>query len=228
MMLLTAALGITFVVFAVLSARIVTRSRDVTVPAFVGQSVDDATRQAATVELPISIDPTRRTDPTVPAGQVLEQDPAPGTITRRQRRIRVWVSAGPEVVRVPALIGQTQRMAELRLAEEGLAVAGITEVSTAAAGPDVVVAQDPPASGGGRDVRLLVNRGLARPLFVMPDLRGVDGATATDWLRTGGFRVTVSQVASPPDGASGFVTRQVPESGAPLAAGDAISLEVTR
>lgn len=228
MMLLTAALGVTFVVFAVLSARIVTRSRDVAVPAFVGQSVDDATRQAAAIELPLSVDPTRRTDPTVPAGQILEQDPAPGTITRRQRRIRVWVSAGPQVTRVPSLIGQTQRMAELRLAEEGLAVAGITEVSTAAAGPDVVVAQDPPASGGGRDVRLLVNRGLARPLYVMPDLMGVDSATAADWLRTSGFRVTVSPVAPTPGGASGFVTRQLPASGAPLAAGDAITLEVAR
>jgi beta-lactam-binding protein with PASTA domain len=92
----------------------------------------------------------------------------------------------------------------------------------------VVVAQDPPASGGGRDVRLLVNRGLARPLYVMPDLMGVDSATAADWLRTSGFRVTVSQVAPPGGGASGVVTRQVPESGAPLATGDAITLEVAR
>ena len=46
MMLLTAALGVTFVVFAVLSARIVTRSRDVAVPAFVeiGDKIEIDTR----------------------------------------------------------------------------------------------------------------------------------------------------------------------------------------
>ncbi|MBM3781123.1 MAG: PASTA domain-containing protein [Acidobacteria bacterium] len=227
-LVLSGALGATFVVFAVLSARIVTRSRDVTVPAFVGQSVDDATRQAASVELPLSVDTTRRPDPTVPAGYIIEQDPVPGTTTRRQRRIRVWVSAGPQVVRMPAVVGQTQRMAELRLAEAGLAVAGIAEVTTNALEADRVVAQDPPPSGSGRDVHLLVNRGYGRQVFVMPDLVGVDGTTAAELLRTTGLRVTVAPATVPEGTATGFIARQTPNAGSAVTVGDAVTLEVVR
>lgn len=227
-LLLSAALGATFVVFAVLSARIVTRSRDVSVPTFVGQTLDEATRQSAAVELPLVVDATRRPDASVPEGHVVDQDPSPGTTTRRQRRIRVWVSAGPRVVRVPSVVGQTQRVAELRLAEEGLAVARIAELASTASEADIVIAQDPPASGGGRDVHLLVNRGVDRQVFVMPDLSGVDGATAADLLRTTGMRVSLVPTSGEPRTESGFVARHTPAAGAPIRPGDAVTLEVIR
>ena len=227
-LLLSGALGATFVAFAVLSARIVTRSRDVAVPTFVGQSVEDATRQAAAVDLPLSVDTTRRPDPTVPAGHIIEQDPVPGTTTRRQRRIRVWVSAGPQVVRMPTVVGQTQRMAELRLAEEGLAVAGIAEVTTHALEADLVVAQDPPPGGSGRDVHLLVNRGYGRQVFVMPDLIGVDGTAAAELLRSTGLRVTLASAASSTGPAIGFIARHTPDAGSAVTVGDAVTLEVVR
>ena len=44
-----------------------------------------------------------------------EQDPAPGVEGRRQRTIRVWVSSGPLTTIVPALVGQTERTARIRL-----------------------------------------------------------------------------------------------------------------
>jgi serine/threonine-protein kinase len=227
-LLLAGALAATVVVFAVLSARIVTRSRDVAVPTFVGHSVDDASRLAAAVELPLVVDATRRPDPSVPAGHIIEQDPVPGTTTRRQRRIRVWVSAGPQVVTMPAVVGQPQRIAELRLAEEGLTVTDIAEIFTASAATDVVVAQDPPPSGSGRDVRLLVNRGDRRQTFVMPDLSGVGIGDAADLLQSIGLRVIVSP-ASPSSGPdTGVIASHTPSAGAPVTAGEAVTLEVLR
>jgi serine/threonine-protein kinase len=227
-LLLAGALAATVVVFAVLSARIVTRSRDVVVPTFVGHSVDDASRLAAAVELPLVVDATRRPDPSIPAGHIIEQDPVPGTTTRRQRRIRVWVSAGPQVVTMPAVVGQTQRIAELRLAEEGLAVTEIAEIFSASAPADVVVAQDPPPSGSGRDVRLLVNRGDRRQTFVMPDLSGVGIGDAADLLQSIGLRVIVSP-ASPSSGSdTGVIAGHTPSAGAPVIAGEAVTLEVLR
>jgi len=227
-LLLAGTLAATVVVFAVLSARIVTRSRDVSVPTFVGHSVDDASRIAAAVELPLMVDATRRPDPTVPAGHIIEQDPVPGTTTRRQRRIRVWVSAGPQAVRMPAVVGQPQRIAELRLADEGLAVTDVAEVFTASADADVVVAQDPPPSGSGRDVHLLVNRGSRRQVFVMPDLSGIGIGEATDLLQSIGFRVMVAP-ASPSGGPdTGVTAGHTPAAGAPVMAGEAITLEVLR
>jgi serine/threonine-protein kinase len=227
-LLLSAALGMTFVVFAVLSARIVTRSRDVAVPTFVGQSIDDATRQAAAVELPLMVDSTRRPDPSVPTGHIVEQDPVPGTTTRRQRRIRVWVSAGPQVVQTPAVVGQAQRLAELRLSEAGLAVAGIAEIATPSVEADVVVAQDPPPAGSGRDIHLLLNRGDRRRVFVMPDLVGVEATTAADLLKATGLRVTLVPATSVAGPGPGVIARHAPDAGSPVTAGDAVTIEVVR
>ena len=51
LLLLVGALVATFVVFAVLAARVAVRARDLTVPTLVGRSVADATAVATALEL---------------------------------------------------------------------------------------------------------------------------------------------------------------------------------
>ena len=55
-------------------------------------------------------------------GRVMQQDPAAGVQARRQRTIRVWVSSGPRVTTVPALVGQTERTAQIRLEQDGVQI----------------------------------------------------------------------------------------------------------
>ena len=66
------------------------------------------------------VDDDRRPDPKVAAGRVLAQEPPAGSVARRQRSVKVWVSAGPRAATVPALVGETERTAQLRLAQDGL------------------------------------------------------------------------------------------------------------
>jgi len=176
----------------------------------------------------LRVEDPRRLDPKIPAGGIVAQDPEPGTPVRPQRSIKVWISAGARASTVPALEGQPARAAEMRLQQDGIAIAEIAEIRSADYVPDAVVAQDPvPHTAAGR-VALLVNRGQAGTTYVMPDLIGVNGDRAADLLRARGFRVAVVGQQPYPGVPAGVVIRQAPQGGFQIAPGEAISLEVSR
>src|SRR5262249_19202623 len=152
---------------------------------------NEAAAIAASLELTLKVDDARRPDPRVGAGRVIAQEPLPGSTARRQRSIRIWLSAGPRSAIVPRLVGETQRAAELRLAQDGLTLSAVSEIRSQELPPDVVVAQTPAAKTAGGSVSLLVNRGERGTSYVMPDLIGVNGDRAAEILRSRGFRVAV-------------------------------------
>jgi eukaryotic-like serine/threonine-protein kinase len=228
LLLLVGALATTFVIFAVLAARVAVRARDVTVPDLVGRPVGEATTLAGNLELQLNIEDQRRPDLKVPNGYVLGQEPPAGSLARRQRSIRVWLSSGPRIARAPALVGESQRAAEIRLVQEGLVAGPVAEIRSALYPPDVVVAQEPAAGIETAEVSLLVNRGEDRAAYVMPDLIGVSGERAADVLRGQGFRVSITAQAEATGLPPGIVTRQVPAGGYQVHPGDAIAIEVSR
>jgi eukaryotic-like serine/threonine-protein kinase len=227
-LLLAGALAVTFFLFAGIAMRVAVRARDVSVPDLTGRSIAEATAATSGLELQLRIDDGRRPDPKVPAGHVLGQDPMPGSPVRRQRTIRVWLSAGAHIARAPSLLGETQRSAEIRVAQDGLMIGTVSEIRSAHYPPDVVVAQDPPPSTETSEVRLLVNRGEDRATYIMPDLIGVNGDRAADVMRTRGFRVTITSQSSASTIPPGIVVRQSPAGGYQVHPGDPIALEVSR
>ena len=221
------ALAATYFLFAAASMRLALRAREVQVPDLKNRTTAEASATAATLGLTLRVDDTRRPDGKVAAGRILVQEPAAGSVARRQRSLRVWLSAGPRVSTVPRLVGEMERAAQLRLVQEGLTLAGVAEIRSQAA-PDVVVAQNPPARSGGDRVTLLVNRGERGESYVMPDLIGVNGERAAQVLRDRGFRVAVVASTPYPGVSGGFVVRQNPQGGFQIGPGEPISLEVSR
>ena len=228
LLLLGVALVLTYVVFAAASMRIALRAREVMVPTLTGQSVNQATAALAESGLTLKVEESRRSDPKVAAGQILTQDPQPGARTRRQRSVKVWVSAGPRSSRLPAFIGESERTAQLRVQQDGLELAGVSEIRSADYPADVLVAQTPPPSSAGGRVSLMVNRGQRAATYVMPDLIGVNGDRASDLLRNHGFRASVVGDHPYPGVPAGIVLRQNPQAGFQIAPGEPISLEVSR
>jgi serine/threonine-protein kinase len=226
--MLAGALTATYLLFAVASMRLALRSRQVEVPDLTRRTANEAAALAGDMGLTITADEGRRPDPNVPAGLVLGQEPAPGTSLRRRRSVRVWLSAGSRAATVPSLTGETERAAELRLSQDGLTLAGVSEIRSGAHASDVVVAQDPTPAAGGDRVALLVNRAEYGAVYVMPDLIGVNGDRATQVLRSQGFRVAVVASAPYPGVAAGIVLRQNPQAGFQIAPGEPISIEVSR
>lgn len=227
-LLLAGALAVTFFVFAAIAMRVAVRARQVTVPNLVGQSIANATTQASQLDLSLRIDPLKRPDPKVPAGHVLLQEPTSGSAARRQRSVRVVLSAGPHIALAPSLLGETQRSAEIRVAQDGLTIGAVTEIRSALYPPDVVVAQDPPAQTQTAEIRLLVNRGEDRATYVMPDLIGLNGDRAADVMRMRGFRVSITAQSAASSIPPGVVVRQAPAGGYQVHPGDPIALEVSR
>ena len=228
MLVLAGALAVTFFVFAGIAMRVAVRARQVTVPNLVGRSINDATTVASSLDLQLRIDDTKRPDPKVPVGFVLGQDPVSGSSVRRQRSVRVWISAGAHIARAPNLLGETQRSAEIRVAQEGLMIGTVSAIRSALYPPDVIVAQDPPASTQTAEIRLLVNRGEDRATYVMPDLIGLNGDRAADVMRVRGFRVSITSQSAASSIPPGVVVRQTPAGGYQVHPGDAIALEVSR
>jgi len=225
---LIGALLTTYTVFAAASMRLALRTREVTVPNLTNLTANEATTTAAAVGLALRVDDLRRPDPKVAAGSVLAQEPAAGSVARRQRTVKVWLSAGQHAALVPTLTGETERTAQLRLAQDGLTVSAVSEIHTDAYPADVIVAQQPPAKTPGTSVTLLVNRGASGATYVMPDLIGVNGDRAAEILRAHGFRVAVVGSTPYPGVAAGVVLRQNPQGGFQIAFGEPISLEVSR
>ena len=227
-LLLAGALAATYLLFALGSMRLALKTRDVEVPDLTNRSANEATAIANRMGLGVRVDDTRRPDAKIAAGRVLAQEPPAGSVSRRQRSVRVWLSSGVHAVTVPPLVGETERAAELRAAQDGLTLDGVAEIRSPDYPPDVVVAQMPPAKTATDRVSLLVNRGEHGESYVMPDLIGVNGDRAAEILRGHGFRVAVVASNPYPGVAAGIVLRQSPQGGFLIAPGEPISLEVSR
>jgi beta-lactam-binding protein with PASTA domain len=227
-LMLAAGLAATFVLFFAASMRLALKAREVQVPNLINRTANEATAVASDLGLTLRVDESRRADAKIGAGRILAQDPAPGSIARRQRSIKVWVSAGARASIVPLLTGETERTAQLRLTQDGLALAGIAEIRSQRYPSDIVVAQQPPAKSAGAAVALLVNRSERGATYVMPDLIGVNGDRAAEILRARGFRVAVVGSMPYPGIAAGIVLRQSPQAGFQIAPGEPISIEVSR
>ena len=145
--------------------RVALRVREVPVPDLRNHTVAEATAQLQEDGLALTVDESGRLDPKIPAGRIALQEPAPGAITRRQRSIRVWVSQGPRITVIPALTGESERAAQLRLQQDGLAVSSLAEVRSSDFPSGTVIAQEPPAQRARHRGRAARQSRRAEPLL---------------------------------------------------------------
>lgn len=221
-------LGITYVVSFGTAMRLALKTRDVRVPELQGRTVNQASTALSDLGLPLKVEEVRRPDPTVAAGLILTQEPVAGSTARRPRSVRVWLSSGPTVSKVPAVVGLTERTAQLRLEAEGVGIRDMAVVRSSGFPTGVVLAQSPAPGAAADTVAVLVNRGAQGLTYVMPDLIGVNAGQAAAVLRARGFRVALVAEHPYPGVPPGIVLRQAPLGGFQIAPGDAISLEVSR
>jgi beta-lactam-binding protein with PASTA domain len=227
-LVIAGALAATYLLFFFLSMRLALRTREVTVPDVRNRSVNEASAAVTDEGLTLKVEAQRRLDAKVAAGRIVAQDPEGGSRMRSQRTVKVWLSDGATASIVPALIGESERTAQLRAQAAGVDIAAISEVRSGDFATGAVVAQSPSASTRANRVALLVNRGAAGRSYVMPDLVGTDAERAADILRQRGFRVSIVGTQPYPGVPAGIVLRQQPQGGYQVGSGDPISLEVTR
>ena len=149
---------------------------EVSVPAFKGLTPAEAANKAAALGLDLSVD-NHFYSVDIPAGHIVSQSPAPGTIVRRGWHVRLGESLGPQRVAIPNLMGQDQRVASIQIRRAGLEIGSTAEMPWAYAPEGAVIGQNPAPGAAGvarPSVSLLIAAPpvAASPAFIMPDLTG--------------------------------------------------------
>ena len=186
MILIAAGLGA-----AIVTMHFAIHGAEVQVPSLKGMTVAEARSQTTGLGLNLEVD-NRYYSSDVAPGHILTQSPPAGTVVRREWRVRVAESLGPQKVEVPDTVASDERVAALKLRRVGLAVGGTARLPYAGAPEGSVLAQDPPAHAqgiAGPSINLLV----AAPAedtadgFVMPDFYGVPIVAAQAQLQRAGL-----------------------------------------
>src|SRR5207253_3956190 len=87
--LLAGALVLTYFLFAAAAMRLALKTRDVVVPPLAGKNVKEASATLVAAGLNLRVEEAKRGDTSLPAGEIVGQDPQPGTRTRRERSVKV-------------------------------------------------------------------------------------------------------------------------------------------
>jgi beta-lactam-binding protein with PASTA domain/predicted Ser/Thr protein kinase len=120
-----------------------TGARRVQVPAVIGLQQDVADTRIRDAGL---IPDLESRDSSAPAGQVIAQDPAPGTTVATHTAVTVVVSNGPSPAVVPNVVGQSRQAAAANLKAAGLSVR-IVKRTTADPNEDGRVLEQSPSAG---------------------------------------------------------------------------------
>ncbi len=162
----------------------------VTVPDLHGLIESRAREELASLGLILR--PLRQSDPQVPVGVVIRQEPGAGQQVTRGTEVEALVSSGPGKKEVPELAGMKRAEAEKILADLGfsLAVGGTRPDANAA--EDTILEQTPSPGtllGAGQKIRVVLSRG--RQGLVAPDLVGKSLREAREIAASQGVRLVV-------------------------------------
>ena len=238
-------LVVTGLLAAITTMHFAIHGAEVQIPALKGMTVADARSQTAGLGLNLDVD-NRYYSSEVAAGHILTQSPPEGAIVRREWRVRVAESLGPQKVEVPDTVGSQARAAALRLRRVGLEVGTIVQLPWSGAEEGTVLAQDPPAHAQGIErpsVNLLVAAagGETADGFVMPELIGAPIVTAQATLEKVGIKTAPPTFVDAPVGnvgtgnagprppvTPGSVTAQDPMAGGRVTQDTAVKLVVAK
>jgi serine/threonine-protein kinase len=162
---------------------------------YVGQTQHDA--ELLIENAGLKPDSTTEENDTVPAGQVVSQDPPPGTKVDKSGTVHLKISAGKGQVKVPDVSGQSLDDAQSQLRDAGLDYNVQQETSdTVSAGK--VTRTDPPGgtqAAKGAVIQLYVS--LGKEQVTIPDVSGQDQVTAANTL--GSRSLTTNPVSQASD-----------------------------
>jgi serine/threonine-protein kinase len=179
----------------VLMPSLTRQGSEVPVPDVLGLSEREAERALAAQDLKLS-KISEQWSGDVPRGFISAQDPAPGGIVKRGRRISVVVSLGAQGTSVPVIEGSHVRQAEIQLQAAGLKVGRAARAYSEGVARDMVIASDPPGETLVEQetaVDVLVSLGPPPRSYVMPDLTGRDAPASARRLRDAGFHVSLRE-----------------------------------
>jgi serine/threonine-protein kinase len=154
-----------------------------------------------------------------PDGQVYQVSPPEGTTMQKGATVTIWVSTGPQDVKVPDLKNKSLTDAKQELERENLKL-GQTKEQNSQNAPGTVLDQDPAAGTPvkpGTPINLVVASGTG----TVPDVRHLPVTEAQDTLTKAGYSYNVNQRTSDSE-PEGNVIQQYPAGGTPAKIGNTV------
>lgn len=205
-------------------------SATVTVPSFVGQTLNDADAEIERLKLTSAVVDHAISD-RYPKGVIIMQRPDAGVEVREGRQISFVVSDGIVARLMPDLRYQSMREVQLDLSRAHLALGKVTYVKNDAIPDGHVVSQNPAPLESvheGDVVALAVSRG-GRAGILVPDFVGLTIDQARTLASDSGIKL--GQIVWTPLGRNapphGMVARQLPPPKTKIASFDPVALQVS-
>lgn len=201
--------------------------RMVIVPNLVGSTQDAAVAMIKGARLTNGTITTANSA-TVPAGQVMSQDPIAGTSIPEGSPVNFVVSLGPVMVTVPNVVSMTQTAAQSTIAAAHLSVGTITTANHASIPTGSVISQSPVAGGSvpqGTSVSLVVSLGSV--MVTVPNVVSMTQAAAQSAIVAAHLSVGTITTANDTSIPSGSVISQNPAAGGSVPQGTSVSLVIS-
>lgn len=198
------------------------------VPVVVG--MEESATEAAIIAAGLTVGTvTEEFSATVPAGQVISQNPSAATLVNAGATVNLVISKGPQPGNVPNVVGQTQVAAAVSLTAVGLKVGTVTKEFSDTAPTGQVIGQNPGAGAQatpGTAIDLTVSKG-PQPASV-PDVVGQTEASVTAAITAAGLKVGTITEAFSDTVPAGQVISQHPAPTAQVSPGTFINLVVSK
>jgi serine/threonine-protein kinase len=123
---------------------------------------------------------------------VLDQYPKPGSIVKKKRTVRLKVSQSEKMVKVPYIIGQSQRSAEISLKKLGLKIGSVSQDYSQDYPAGVIIDQMPDSMQSipkGYNVRVIISQGRSPNDILVPSLFGLSKEAADIELGKAGLKI---------------------------------------
>jgi len=218
LLFLFAVLVTVAVVSAIMTIRLTVHGHQETLPNLVGLPVAQAQQVVGGLRAHLKIE-DKLFSAKIPEGSVVSQMPTGGTRIKPLQDVHVLVSLGAPLITVPDLIGRSLRAARITAIQRGLTIGDVAALYWPQGQPNMVVAQDPPASATDLQtpaVDFLVSLGEAPPAYLCPSFQGKPVAIVRAELQQAGF--ANPQVTSLPSSGSprGAILSQQPVAGSKI------------
>ncbi len=203
----------------------------VRVPSLIGLKADIA--QAQLTRLGLKFTTTLAPSDEYEAGLVSGQDPAEGTRIAKGKNVKLVISQGERLVKVPDVRGKTRQQAEQLLEAAGLQLGIVTEQPSDKVAKGLIISQNPVAGASikpNSTVEIVVSSG--KQTAIVPDVLGQDPSVARQRLEDRGFKVPqetfeTSNPATCPY-PPGKVCRQDPDGGTTAEFGSTVRIVVAQ
>jgi len=227
--LLLAGLGVASA-FGVIA--LLLRQEEVRVPDLTGQDIVSALDTTTQLGLQLKVD-HREPSQSLPKDSIVSQLPAPGSVLKKGRQLKVVVSLGPSELLAPKLLGENYRKAEVMIRQAGFFPGSTARAPSESVERDVVIAQSPepgaPLEKDGR-ISTLVSAGKEQQLYVMPKLTGKRAEAAVRTIESLGLlhRMSYRTGGDKAQATERVVLGQKPLPGYPVAANTTVEIIVSK